>query len=83
MCFEPFVGVGPRNFFNLFSVGLGKGVPIERKQDGNVLKWDEKNAILRIQMLPHSYIDRETKVADQFGEIIQKQGLRENDKKTC
>lgn len=58
--FEPFVGVGPRSFFNLFSVNLGSGYAITRKQDnGKPVDWNYKNARLRLQMLPTSYIERE------------------------
>jgi deoxycytidylate deaminase len=59
--FEPFVGVGPRSFFSLFSVNLGGGYPIVRKKDdGAPVEWSEKAARLRMQMLPLSYIERES-----------------------
>jgi len=59
--FEPFVGVGPRSFFSLFSVNLGGGYPIVRKkEDGAPVEWSEKSARLRMQMLPLSYIERES-----------------------
>lgn len=58
--FEPFVGVGPRSFFSLFSVNLGGGYPVVRKnEDGTPVKWEEKSARLRMQMLPMSYLERE------------------------
>lgn len=58
--FEPFVGVGPRSFFNLFSVNLGSGYSITRKKDdGKPATWNSKTARLRLQMLPTSYIERE------------------------
>ncbi|NRR31094.1 cytidine deaminase [Oxalobacteraceae bacterium] len=58
--FEPFVGVGPRSFFNLFSVNLGSGYSIVRKtNDGKPSEWSEDGARLRMQMLPSSYIERE------------------------
>lgn len=64
--FEPFVGVGPRSFFNLFSTKLGSGYPIERKQEnGRAIDWHRNNAVLRMQMLPISYIDRETEAANK------------------
>ncbi|MBF4253574.1 cytidine deaminase, partial [Vibrio anguillarum] len=59
--FEPFVGVGPRSFYDLFSTNLGAGYPIKRKDpSGNTVSWNENSAILRMQMLSTSYIERET-----------------------
>ncbi|WDF98834.1 anti-phage dCTP deaminase [Pectobacterium carotovorum subsp. carotovorum] len=73
--FEPFVGVGPRCFFNLFSINLGIGYKIKRKdKDGNTLNWSRKNSKLRMQMLPSSYIERESVSADvvaRLAEILQ------------
>jgi deoxycytidylate deaminase len=58
--FEPFVGVGPRRFFDLFSMSNGAGRPLRRKApDGNVVSWNPEIASLRIQMNPVSYLDRE------------------------
>ncbi|CAG73049.1 putative deoxycytidylate deaminase [Pectobacterium atrosepticum SCRI1043] len=69
--FEPFVGVGPRCFFNLFSINLGIGYKIKRKDsDGNVVKWERRNGRLRIQMLPSSYIEKELKTADSLNNMI-------------
>jgi deoxycytidylate deaminase len=71
--FEPFVGVGPRSFFNLFSTGLGSGYEVVRKSsDGKIVKWDEHGSKLRMQMLPTSYIERETSVADEFNQKLEK-----------
>lgn len=69
--FEPFVGVGPRCFMNLFSMTLGIGYKLKRKySDGNVVKWTRRNGRLRIQMLPSSYIERELKTADNLHKKI-------------
>ncbi|HGN8648436.1 TPA: anti-phage dCTP deaminase [Pseudomonas aeruginosa] len=58
--FDPFIGVGPRSFFNLFSTNLGSGYPITRKtDDGQKVDWMEADAKLRTQMLPCSYMERE------------------------
>lgn len=74
--FEPFVGVGPRRFFDLFSMRLGSGWPLKRKDaDGQALKWSEEKAKLRIQMLPCSYIDLELVASTMFeGVRIKKEG---------
>ena len=57
--FEPFVGVGPRRFFDLFSMQHGSGRNIDRKKDGFAIDWDEANAKLRLQLSPFSYLDLE------------------------
>lgn len=58
--FDPFIGVGPRSFFNLFSTHLGSGYPVVRKtSEGQTLDWSESAAKLRTQMLPCSYMERE------------------------
>lgn len=63
--FEPFVGVGPRSFFNLFSMNLGSGYPLKRKnKDGTIIDWKETNGRLRMQMLPCSYLELEALAAN-------------------
>jgi deoxycytidylate deaminase len=58
--FEPFVGIGPRRFFDLFSMKLSTGVPIKRKrEDGRLLTWTRGESSPRIQMPTTSYIERE------------------------
>ena len=70
--FAPFVGVGPRSFFNLFSTRLGSGYPVVRKMSGGeVVDWKEKTASLRMQMLPSSYIERETLAASVLDELLE------------
>jgi len=71
--FEPFVGVGPRSFFNLFSMNSGSGYPIKRKnKNGAVVDWSEENGRLRMQMLPCSYLERETLAANLVKEYLEK-----------
>jgi deoxycytidylate deaminase len=58
--FEPFVGVGPRRFFDLFSIGLGSGYPLIRKdKGGKAIAWTPNQGRLRLQMLPVMYLDLE------------------------
>lgn len=70
--FAPFIGVGPRSFFNLFSTNLGSGYPVIRKsEDGQALDWNESDAKLRTQMLPCSYIERETIAATLLSRYLE------------
>lgn len=59
--FEPFIGVGPRRFFDLFSIMLSAGYSIERKtKSGKVHDWKpRRDSKPRIPMAPSSYLQRE------------------------
>lgn len=73
--FEPFVGIGPRRFFDLFSMRLGSGLPLKRKDaDGQALHWKPEGANLRLQMLPCSYLDLELIAGTMFKQSITKGG---------
>lgn len=70
---EPFVGVGPRRFFDLFSMRLGSGYPLSRKDaEGCPLKWRPEEGKLRIQMLPCSYIELELVASDLFNKLRER-----------
>jgi hypothetical protein len=64
--FKSFVGIGPRRFVDLFSMSLGDGYELERKLDGKIIHWDEKTAIPRVSMRPHTYLQREMLTAHLF-----------------
>lgn len=58
--FEPFTGVGARRFLDLFSMSLGSGVKVKRKDsNGRILEWKTKTASARTPLLPKSYLDVE------------------------
>jgi deoxycytidylate deaminase len=59
--FEPFFGIGPRRYGDLFAMVLnsGKQMPRKDKADGKVKSWERLNAMLRVPMLPNSYLQRE------------------------
>lgn len=68
VAFEPFVGIGPRRFFDLFSMKHGSGYPLSRKdkETGRALPWSERDGILRMPMLPWAYLEREELAAERF-----------------
>lgn len=74
--FVPFVGVGPRRFFDLFSVDLmSYGLARERKSEGIKANWSEtRNRGPRTPMLPASYLDRELGAVREEHESVQKSG---------
>lgn len=58
--FESFTGVGPRRFFDLFSMKLSSGYDIIRKDENdNVIDWQRSDAKLRCASDPFHYKDRE------------------------
>lgn len=71
--FKPFVGVGPKSFYNLFSMNQGVGYPLKRKtKEGTTVEWKEENSKLRIQLLPFSYLEREEEAKRLFEEFNEK-----------
>ena len=70
--FKPFIGVGPRKFFDLFSMSLGAGSALKRKDsaNGTLLAWREGEASPRIRMLPVCHRDFES-VAKAYLEDIK------------
>lgn len=74
--FEPFFGVGPRRFFDLFSMNLSNGYDVVRKEQdtGRATAWDHKSSRLRLQMLPASYLDLEKQAAAMFEAKLQSGG---------
>ena len=62
---EPFTGVGARRFLDLFSMALGGGSKIKRKDKcGNTVEWNKENAVARTPLLPKSYLQVEEAAAD-------------------
>ena len=69
--FEPFVGVGPRKFFDLFSMRHGSSYKMIRKnkETGAKENWRIEESQLRLQMLPNSYMDLEFEASQIFREL--------------
>jgi deoxycytidylate deaminase len=71
--FDAFVGIGPRRFFDLFSMNLGSSYPLIRKDEqGKKKEWHIENSRLRIQMEPTSYLDNEAIACKIFGTAQEK-----------
>ena len=71
--FVPFVGIGPRRFFDLFSMNLGSAYKLFRKnpETGGRVDWRIESAQLRVQMKPVSYLDLEAQACTQFGKLAK------------
>lgn len=78
--FKPFVGVGPRRFFDLFSIKLGSGYPLKRKlENGRIVGWKPDNSMLRIPLQPFSYLERESTATKHFNSYQEE--IDKNDEK--
>ncbi len=79
--FEAFVGIGPRRFFDLFSICLSTGYPVKRKEDdGRLRQWQPSSAEARVAMLPTSYIVREQAAADKLLSLRQREDRHGEDR---
>ncbi len=83
--FEPFIGIGPRRFFDLFSMNLSSGYQVVRNnkksETGEAFEWKIENARPRLQMLPSTYLDLEVEAVEAvelFKQKISSQGAQEN-----
>jgi deoxycytidylate deaminase len=71
--FEPFVGIGPRRFDDIFSMKMSSGYTLKRKtDDGRIVQWKRNQTGPRIQMLPTSYIQREKVAAARFTSTLNR-----------
>jgi deoxycytidylate deaminase len=71
--FEPFLGVGPRRFFDLFSLKLSSGRTVKRKEyrkEGEVVGWQRLGQRPRVPLEATSYLRREESVAVDLLEIL-------------
>lgn len=64
--FEPFIGIGPRRFVDLFSMSLGSGRELVRKEFGRLKTWTREGAELRVPMVPLSYVEAETILSSEI-----------------
>lgn len=71
--FTHFVGVGPRRYFDLFSLSLGSGHELIRKVNGKTLPIEKQNSWARIPMSPYSYIQRETIAVEELDAVTSQQ----------
>ena len=70
MPFLPFIGIGPRRYFDLFSLKLSTGYPIERKEGGKLKSWQRLDAPPRLQMQPTTYLDRESLAWESLNALL-------------
>ena len=71
--FTHFVGVGPRRYFDLFSLNLSGGHELIRKQNGRTIEIRRANAWTRVPLSPFSYLQKEERAVEEFDSIYTKQ----------
>ncbi|VXA77544.1 MULTISPECIES: anti-phage dCTP deaminase [Aeromonas] len=70
VAFEPFIGIGPRRFLDLFSMSLGGGAKLKRKdKGGSVLEWDKTKAPIRSPLVPKSYKEIESAASELWDNV--------------
>jgi deoxycytidylate deaminase len=73
--FEPFLGVGPHRYIDLFSITTNTGILRERKRkaSGERIPWNAKTSLPKAEMLPLSYLDLEAKALYELKKFISTQ----------
>jgi cytidine deaminase len=67
VCFQPFVGIAPRQYSTLFSLGI-----INRKnKEGRVIPWEAAKAEPRNQEISSTYLYNESKFIQRFTESFK------------
>lgn len=81
--FEPFIGVGPNRFSDLFSVKRRIGKELKRKDDntGKVIEWQRDKAWPRIPLVATTYLDLEMVGIKEIVEIFEGKKKIEKKKK--
>lgn len=73
--FRPFTGVAARRFLDLFSMNLGNGNRIKRKDSsGNAVEWDIASGKLRTPLVASSYLDLESEAGNIWSESLAGSG---------
>jgi deoxycytidylate deaminase len=72
---EPFLGVAPHRYVDLFSTTTSAGIQRERKRkaSGERIRWDARTSSPKVEMLPLSYLDLEAKALYQLKKLISTQ----------
>lgn len=70
--FTHFVGIGPRRYFDLFSLTLSRGHELIRKVNGQKISLSLNSSWPRVPLSPFSYIERERMAVKQL-DLLPKQ----------
>ena len=76
--FLPFLGVGPRRYFDLFSLKLSSGREINRKDEtGNVINFEaqKQNIALKLHERSNKYMEEEKSAEHLIKKYLEKKGV--------
>jgi deoxycytidylate deaminase len=70
--FEPFAGIGPHRYVDLFSITTNAGIlrDRKRKRSGERIPWDPKTSLPKVEMLPLSYLELEARALYELKKFI-------------
>jgi deoxycytidylate deaminase len=73
--FQPFSGIAPHRFVELFSLTTSAGIPRDRKtrHSGERIRWDAQTSLPTVQMLPLSYLELEAKALYELKKFIEEE----------
>lgn len=76
--FEPFLGIAPHRFTELFSMTTAAGVPRDRKvkSTGERIRWNARTAPPKVELLPMSYLDLEAKALYELKKFLTAELVR-------
>lgn len=72
--FEPFLGIAPHRYADLFSLTTSTGIARDRKTKttGERIRWNPKTSLPKVEMLPLSYIDLEARALYQLKKLLNR-----------
>jgi len=71
--FTHFVGIGPRRYFDLFSLALSRGHELIRKKSGRTLRIEPSTAWVRLPLSPYNYLEKEQIAVEMLDELYSQQ----------
>lgn len=71
--FTHFVGIGPRRYFDLFSLSLSRGHELIRKKCGRTFRIEPGTAWVRLPLSPYNYLEKEQIAVQMLDELYNQQ----------
>lgn len=70
--FEPFLGIAPHRYVDLFSLTSSTGIARDRKTKttGERIRWNPRTSLPKVEMLPLSYLDLEARALYQLKKLV-------------
>lgn len=67
--FTHFVGIGPRRYFDLFSLSLSRGHELIRKKSGRTVRFEASTTWIRLPLSPYNYLEKEQIAVEILDEL--------------